>query len=69
MRAYIITTGVIFAAIALVHILRVFAEGLRLAKDPIFILLTVLAAGLAVWAWRLAAAGSPPPAAGGDHRP
>jgi hypothetical protein len=53
MKAYVITTGVIFALITAAHILRVFAEGPRLAKDPVFILLTLLAASLAIWAWRL----------------
>jgi len=37
--------------ITLAHIL--FAEGPRLAKDPFFILLTLLAVCLSVWAWRL----------------
>ena len=67
MRAYLITTGIIFALITLAHILRVFAEGPRLAKDPFFILLTLLAAGLSVWAWRLLRNFPPPqspPAAG-----
>ena len=60
MKAYLITTGIVFALITLAHILRVFAEGPRLAKDPFFILLTLLAAGLSVWAWRLLRR-SPPP--------
>jgi predicted permease len=53
MKAYLITTGIIFALITFAHIARAFAEGPRLAKDPIFILLTFLAAGLSAWAWRL----------------
>jgi hypothetical protein len=61
MKAYLITTGIIFALITLAHILRVFAEGPRLAKDPVFILLTLLAAGLSVWAWRLLRSSPPPP--------
>lgn len=61
MKAYVITTGVIFVLITLAHILRVFAEGPRLAKDPFFILLTAIAVGLAVWAWRLLKRASPPP--------
>ena len=61
MKAYIITTGVIFALITLMHILRAFAEGPRLAKDPLFIFLTILAASLAVWAWRLARGCAQPP--------
>ena len=53
MKAYLITTGVVFGLITLAHFARVFAEGPRLAKDPIFVLLTVLAAALCSWAGRL----------------
>ena len=53
MKAYLITTGVVFALIVAMHVARVFAEGARMAKDPIFIALTLLAAGLSVWAWWL----------------
>jgi hypothetical protein len=53
MKAYLITTGVVFSAITAAHIARVFAEGAHLARNPFFILLTLLAAGLSVWAWRL----------------
>jgi hypothetical protein len=60
MKAYLITTGIIFALITLAHILRVFAEGPRLAQDPVFVLLTILAAGLSVWAWRLLRNSLPP---------
>jgi hypothetical protein len=47
------TTGVLFGLIAVAHLWRVFEEGARLAADPFFILLTVLAAALSLWAWRL----------------
>jgi hypothetical protein len=62
MKAYIITTGVIFALITFAHILRIFSEGAQLAKDPFYMLLTVLAAGLSVWAFRLVrvSSGAPP---------
>ena len=60
MKAYLVTTGIIFALIGVAHILRVFAEGPRLAKDPFFILLTLLAVGLSVWAWCLLRSSSPP---------
>jgi tellurite resistance protein TehA-like permease len=53
MKVYVRTTGVIFGLIVLAHIWRVFEEGARLARDPWFILLTVLAATLCVWACRL----------------
>lgn len=50
MRVYIATTGVVFGLITAAHIWRVVAEGTQLAKDPFFILITVLAAGLSGWA-------------------
>ena len=53
MKAYLITTGVVFALIVAMHVARLFAEGARMAKDPIFIALTLLATGLSVWAWWL----------------
>ncbi len=55
MKAYLITTGTVFGLVTLAHIWRVFVEGPRLAKEPVFILLTILAAALCFWAWRLLA--------------
>ena len=53
MKAYLITTGIIFTLIVVAHVLRAIDEGPGTAKDPFFILLTLLAAGLSVWAFRL----------------
>jgi hypothetical protein len=53
MKVYVMTTGVIFGLITLAHLLRIFMEGPHLARDPVYILLTVAAAGLCLWAWRL----------------
>ena len=53
MRAYVMTTGVLFGLITLAHVWRVFEEGRGLATDPSFILLTIAAAALSLWAWRL----------------
>lgn len=50
MKAYVITTGAVFGLITLAHIARVFAEGPHLARDPLFILLTVATAALCSWA-------------------
>jgi hypothetical protein len=52
MKAYLITTGTIFALITIAHICRVFAEGSHVL-NPFFIALTLLAAGLGCWAFRL----------------
>ena len=53
MKCYVATTGAIFGLITLLHIWRMIAEGPKLAMDPWYILLTLLAAALSVWAWRL----------------
>jgi hypothetical protein len=53
MKAYVMTTGAVFGLITLAHLLRVVAEGPRLATDPFFVLLTVVAAALCLWAWRV----------------
>jgi len=53
MKAYLIATGSIFGLITLAHIWRAVAEGRHLATDPLFLALTVVAAAMSVWAWRL----------------
>ena len=53
MKAYLITTGIVFGLITVAHVWRAFAEGSRLARDPVFILLTVLSTALCLWAFRL----------------
>jgi len=50
MKAYIITSGAIFGLITVAHIMRFFAEGSRMATEPLFIVLTVLSAALCIWA-------------------
>ncbi len=53
MKAYVMTTGVVFGLIVVGHVARLVAEGPRLVTDPLFILLTVLATALCGWAWNL----------------
>jgi hypothetical protein len=54
MKAYLITTGAIFGLITLAHVWRIIAESpSHLARDPWFILLTIIAAALCLWAYRL----------------
>jgi hypothetical protein len=53
MKAYLATTGTVFSLIVVAHVCRIFAEGLRPAKEPAFLLLTFAAAALSFWAWRL----------------
>jgi hypothetical protein len=53
MRPYVITTGCVFFAIVLLHGVRVVFEGVHMLRDPGFIVTTVIAIALVVWAWRL----------------
>lgn len=53
MRAYVMTTGAVFGLLTLVHLWRVMEEGPRLVRDPWFVLFTLVAGALCVWAWRL----------------
>jgi hypothetical protein len=50
MRAYVVTTGVIFLAITVAHVSRMLVESTALATDPAYLALTFLAAALAGWA-------------------
>lgn len=50
MRAYVMTTGVIFALLAVLHVWRVVAESSLLAREPEYLAITLLAAALSVWA-------------------
>ena len=52
MKAYVITTGAIFGLITLAHLWRMAVER-PLATEPWYILITLAAGALAVWAWRL----------------
>jgi ABC-type cobalamin transport system permease subunit len=57
MKAYLVTTGAIFGLIAVLHLLRDITERSRLTTDTVPYLaeaaLGLIAAALAVWAWRL----------------
>lgn len=57
MKSYLITTGALFALLALAHLARTIAEWSRLGTDPWFFLegpgIGVVAGALCFWAWRL----------------
>ena len=53
MRAYVMTTGVIFFLLVIAHVWRMFAESWRLAREPEYIVITFIALGLSLWAMRL----------------
>jgi hypothetical protein len=56
MKAYVLTTGTLFGVLTVAHIVRMIKEDPRLATDPWYILITVIAAALCFWAgllvWR-----------------
>ena len=49
MKTYVMTTGALFGLLTVVHIWRIFEES-HLATDPWYLLVTAVAAALAVWA-------------------
>ena len=53
MRAYVAVTGTISLLIVVAHLLRVIDEGAHVLTDPLWVILTAVAAGLCVWALRL----------------
>ena len=53
MKAYLLTTGAVFGLLVVVHIWRMVEEGPALAKNPLYLLITIAAAALCLWAWRL----------------
>jgi len=53
LKAYLITTGAVFGLITLAHLWRIYEEGLHLGTEPWFVILTLAAATLSLWAWRL----------------
>lgn len=53
MRIYLTLTAIVFGLLAAMHIWRMVAESSSLARDPFFLLLTVISAALCVWAVRL----------------
>jgi hypothetical protein len=52
-RAYLITTSILFALIVITHIARVFAESTAVVRDPWFVGMTVLAVVMCAWALQL----------------
>jgi hypothetical protein len=62
MKRYVLTTGLLFLTLFGAHVARVIQER-HLARDPWFVLTSLLSFVLVIWAWRLyrhAAAGTHP---------
>ena len=53
MKAYLWTTGALFALLTIAHVWRVVAESPTLARDPWFVVATLISAAMCAWAGRL----------------
>ena len=53
MKAYLAFTAALFALLAVLHLWRMVAESTSLARDPWFLVITLVSAGLCAWALRL----------------
>jgi hypothetical protein len=49
-KAYVLTTGLVFVLILAAHIARLFGEGYHLLKQPLFLATSLLSLGIALWA-------------------
>lgn len=50
MKAYVITAGVLFALLTLVHVWRIVEEGMQSLANPFFIVSTAISTAMSVWA-------------------
>jgi tellurite resistance protein TehA-like permease len=53
MRAYVMTTGVVFGLLVAAHVWRALVEGPHLLADPLWMLITAVAAAFCAWAFRV----------------
>jgi hypothetical protein len=60
LRAYVITTGLIFVLVLAAHVARVFAEGFHLVTEPTFAFTSLLSLAVSIWAWRVFRGSSKP---------
>jgi len=53
MKVYLMLTAILFGLLAVLHFWRMIAESSNLAKDPWFLVITLISAALCFWAVRL----------------
>jgi len=53
MKAYVIATGLLFVLLVVAHVLRIFQEGIPVARNPWFLFTTAASFGLCLWSWRM----------------
>jgi hypothetical protein len=49
-KAYVITTGVVFGLLTIAHLLRIVGEDPGLAADPFYMAITAASGALCIWA-------------------
>jgi len=52
-KIYLALTAVVFGLLTVMHLWRMVAESTSLARDPWFLAITLISAGLCLWAVRL----------------
>jgi hypothetical protein len=52
MRTYVIVTGILFVLLTGAHVVRAVMEPASL-RDPVFLIFTALAVGMAGWSWKV----------------
>jgi hypothetical protein len=67
MKAYVAFTAALFAALTILHIVRIFAESSTPGRDPFLFLITVLSAVLCAWAVRLLMVARKSPSEAANH--
>ena len=53
LKTYVVTTGVMFSLMVVVHVWRATIEGIGLVKEPTFLIFTGASVAMALWAWRV----------------
>ena len=53
MKAYVIVTGLLLVLLVVAHVLRVFQEGINVARDPWFLFTTAASFSICFWSWRM----------------
>lgn len=53
MKAYVVTTGAMFALLTIAHLLRIVFERPGLAREPDFVVITLASAALCLWSVRV----------------
>ncbi|MEX8520731.1 MAG: hypothetical protein AB3X44_19685 [Leptothrix sp. (in: b-proteobacteria)] len=52
MRGYVITSGLMFLVLSLIHVVRLLTDGTEPLANPIFIATMIFSTGMSAWAIR-----------------